>query len=227
MPDYKAIAKRFFQVVFGLLLQVIVFFYAAGTLNVPSGWLYFEVYSVYLLVNMIIFLKLSPEVIAARSEIKFEKNWDKIFAIVYLICMLLIPAVAGLDLGRFYWSILGFEFAYLGLVLFVIGAAFSSWSIIENKFFETAVRIKKERGHKVVSSGPYAIVRHPGYVGIMLIYLASPLIFGSGYASIPAIMLAVAFVFRTYFEDRMLYEELDGYKEYIQKVKYRLMPGIW
>jgi protein-S-isoprenylcysteine O-methyltransferase Ste14 len=99
--------------------------------------------------------------------------------------------------------------------------------MVENEFFETTVRIQKEGNHKVVITGPYAIVRHPGYAGMILFYGCTPFIIGSLYGLIPAILLAVAFVFRTYFEDRMLYEELPGYKEYTKKVMYRLVPFIW
>jgi len=119
------------------------------------------------------------------------------------------------------------EFLAVGVIIFVVGWVFVVWAMVENKFFEAAVRVQKEREHSVVSTGPYTIVRYPGYVGMILYYGCAPFIIGSLYGLIPALVLAVAFVFRTYFEDRMLYEELSGYEEYTRKVRYRLVPFIW
>jgi protein-S-isoprenylcysteine O-methyltransferase Ste14 len=135
--------------------------------------------------------------------------------------------VCGLDVGRFQLSNTGVEFLTVGAIIFVVGWVFLSWAMVENKFFEAAVRVQKEKEHRVVTTGPYAIVRHPGYVGMILFYGCTPFIIGSLYGLIPALLLAAAFVFRTYFEDRMLYEELSGYKEYVKKVRYRLVPFIW
>nr|WP_255678952.1 isoprenylcysteine carboxylmethyltransferase family protein [Methanosarcina sp. DH1] len=119
------------------------------------------------------------------------------------------------------------EFLAVGVVIFIVGWVFVTWAMVENRFFETTVRIQKERKHRAVITGPYAIVRHPGYAGMILYYGCAPLVIGSLYGLIPALLLAVAFVFRTYFEDRMLYEELPEYREYTKKVRYRLVPFIW
>ncbi len=104
---------------------------------------------------------------------------------------------------------------------------FVAWAMVENKFFETTVRVQKERGHRVVTTGPYAIVRHPGYSGMILFYGRAPFAIGSFYGLIPALLLDVALIFRTYFEDGILYKELPEYKEYTKKVSYRLVPFIW
>ena len=146
---------------------------------------------------------------------------------LYTIFILIIFIVCGLDAGRFQLSSLGMGFLVGGVIIFVVGWVFVVWAMVENKFFETAVRVQKERNHRVVITGPYAIVRHPGYAGMILFYGCTPFIIGSFYGLIPVLLLAVAFVFRTYFEDRMLYEELPGYREYTKKVKCRLVPFIW
>jgi protein-S-isoprenylcysteine O-methyltransferase Ste14 len=178
---------------------------------------------------MVIFLKFNPEVISARSEmIRGEmKWWDKLFGVFYSIFLLMMFIVCGLDVGRFQLSSPGVEFLAVGLAFFFVGWVFVVWAMVENKFFETTARVQKERGHRVVSTGPYAIIRHPGYVGMILFYGSTPFILGSFYGLIPALLLSVALVFRTYFEDRMLYEELPGYKEYMKKVRYRLVPFVW
>ncbi len=135
--------------------------------------------------------------------------------------------MCGLDAGRLQLSSPGIGFLVGGVIIFIVGWVFVVWAMVENEFFETTVRIQKEKNHRVVFTGPYAIVRHPGYTGMILFYGCTPFIIGSLYGLIPVLLLAVAFVFRTYFEDRMLYEELPGYKEYTKKVKYRLVPFIW
>ncbi len=226
---WKAVANRGAQVLGSIFLMAATFFLAAGRLDLPRAWIFFGLYLVSVLFNMLIFLKFNPEVVAARSKIIKGKMkwWDKVYAVFYISSILLISIVCGLDVGRFQLSNLGTEFLAAGVIMFIPGWLLVMWAMVENRFFEGAVRIQKERGHKVVSTGPYAIIRHPGYAGMILFYGCAPLILGSLYGLVPALLLAAAFVFRTHFEDKMLYEELEGYKEYTKKVKYRLIPGIW
>lgn len=226
---WKAVARRAVQVLGSLFLLMTVFFLSAGRTDLPRAWLFFGLYFVSLLFNMVIFLRFNPEVIRVRSEIfKGEmKWWDKLFAVLYILFLLLLFIVCGFDVGRFRLSSLGMEFLAAGLIIFVVGWVFIAWAMVENKFFEATVRVQKEREHRVVSTGPYAIVRHPGYAGMILFYGCAPFILGSLYGLVPALFLSAAFVFRTYFEDRTLYEELPGYKEYTKKVRYRLVPFVW
>ncbi len=225
---WKAAARRAAQVLVGLLLLIAVFFISAGRTDLPRAWFFFGLYFVSLFLNMVIFLKFNPEIIRARSEIRGEmKWWDKIFAVFYTVFILTMFIICGLDVGRFNISSTGMEFFAVGIIIFAVGWVFVAWSMVENKFFETTVRIQNEKDQRVVSTGPYAIVRHPGYVGMILFYGCAPLIIGSFYGLIPALLLAFAFIFRTHFEDKTLYEKLPGYKEYTRKVRYRLFPFIW
>lgn len=226
---WKAVARRAAQVIGSLFFMMVLFFFSAGRLDLSRAWIFFSLYFVSLFFNMVLFLKFNPEIISARSEmIRGEmKWWDKLFGGFYTIFLFIMFIVCGLDVGRFQLSSPRMEFLAVGVVIFFVGWVFVAWAMVENKFFETTVRVQKERNHKVVSTGPYAIVRHPGYAGMILFYGCTPFIIGSLYGLIPALLLAVAFVFRTYFEDRLLYEELPGYKEYAKKVRYRLVPFIW
>jgi protein-S-isoprenylcysteine O-methyltransferase Ste14 len=226
---WKAVARRAAQVLGGIFLLMVVFFLSAGRIDLPRAWFFFSLYFILLLFNMVIFLEFNPELIRARSEVlRGEmKWWDKFFGVLYTIFLFIMFIVCGLDVGRLHTSSAGMDFLVVGVIFFVVGWVFIAWAMVENEFFETTVRIQKERNHKVVITGPYAIVRHPGYAGMILFYGCTPFIIGSLYGLTPAILLAVAFVFRTYFEDRMLYEELPGYKEYTKKVRYRLVPFIW
>jgi len=202
-----------------------VFFLSAGRIDLPRAWFFFGLYFISLLFNMVIFLKFNPEIIIARSEMKWGemKWWDKLFAVFYIMFLFIIFIVCGLDVGRFQFSSLRMEFLAVGVVIFVVGWGFVTWAIVENKFFETTVRIQKEKDHRVVTTGPYAIVRHHGYVCMILFYGCTPFIIGSFYGLIPALLLVIALIFRTYFEDRILYEELSGYREYTKKTRYRLV----
>ncbi|NYZ75526.1 isoprenylcysteine carboxylmethyltransferase family protein [Candidatus Micrarchaeota archaeon] len=225
---WKAAAKRGGQILFSLVLMMVLFFLSAGRTDLLLAWLFFGLYFVSLAINMAVFLKYNPEVIEARSEIITGemKWWDKVYAVLYMLFMLAIPIACGLGV-RFQTALLGIEYYVAGVILFVAGWSFASWAMVENKFFEGAVRIQKERGHKVISTGPYAIIRHPGYAGMIVLYLAMPFGLGSLYGLIPWVLLLAAFVFRTHFEDKMLQKELKGYKEYAKKTRYRLVPGVW
>ncbi len=140
---------------------------------------------------------------------------------------LMVMIVAGFDAGRHEWSTMPSWVQFLGFGLFLISWFFSTWALVSNKYFETSVRIQKDRGHKTVSTGPYAIIRHPGYAAFILLYSSSSLILGSWLGLIPASILAGLFVLRTAREDQTLLEELPDYPAYAKKVKYRLLPGVW
>ncbi len=134
--------------------------------------------------------------------------------------------IAGLD-ERFHWSpASSVNIHLINLTFFILGNALIGWSMASNKFFSMGVRIQDERGHTVVSGGPYQYVRHPGYAGIIVNAIFTPMLLGSLWAFIPALLSASLFVVRTGL-DHTLQQELEGYKEYSQKVRYRLLPGIW
>jgi protein-S-isoprenylcysteine O-methyltransferase Ste14 len=134
---------------------------------------------------------------------------------------------AGLD-TRFHWSAGMPPSAFLaGIVVAVLSAALIAWAMHSNMFFSSVVRIQKDRGHVVVSSGPYRFVRHPGYTGMSAFTLATPLILNSQWAFVPALVTVGVTGLRTVLEDRTLHNELEGYTGYARKVKYRLMPPIW
>jgi len=138
------------------------------------------------------------------------------------IQLILFAVILFMSAGRIDWL---WAWVYLGF--FILGNALFSWAMISNYFFSTSVRIQFDRNRTVATGGPYCYVRHPGYVGFIVFNLAAPLILGSFWALIPAGITTVLFILRTAFEDRTLLEELEGYKEYAEKVQYRLLPGIW
>jgi len=205
------------------------FFLAAGRLDIPRAWLLLGIDFLGVVVVSVIFWKLAPELANQRATIQQgTKRWDLVFLVFYFtISLVVFPVVAGLDVGRYQWSELPVNFAIAGVILFALCVALGSWAIGVNRFFETSVRIQTDRGHKVITGGPYRFVRHPGYLSIILGALSATFIIGSVYSLIPGGLGIIAVVIRTFLEDRTLQEELDGYRAYASRVRWRLVPGIW
>jgi len=225
----KSGIRRIKQIYFVFIIQALIFFASAGHFNIPRAWLYFIIYLMYLLLNTIMVYKFFPEIANVRGEVRRgTKSWDKVFiALSVPVSLFIMPAVAGLDVGRYHWTSLPIYFTVVGIGLYIISVILIDWSMITNRYFETTVRIQKDRGHQVITTGPYKIVRHPGYVGIILSVLSFSLIIGSLFSLIPAGIIILLFIIRTSLEDKTLHAELDGYPEYAKRVKYRLFPGIW
>jgi len=195
-----------------------------------QAWAYAIASVLAFVLSRLIVARKHPDLIAERArfmQAKDTKPWDKVLAPLLGLGSILILVVAGLD--RFYgWSsAFSTGVNIIALVGIVIGYGFSSWALIENRFFSGTVRIQTERGHHVVSTGPYRIMRHPGYAGGLFGYLFIPLLLDSFWAFVPAVLLAIVMVTRTALEDKTLQAELPGYKDFAQKTKYRLIPGIW
>ncbi len=209
----------------GLFLGAILFI-SAGRVDWPMAWVYTLVSAVDagLLVMVV-----SPELMKERAHPKADaKAWDRVLArLTGPLGSTVMLIVAGLD-WRFGWSLpVSFAWQAAGLVVFVLGMGLMTWAMIVNNFFSLVVRIQKDRGHTVVSSGPYAYVRHPGYVGGMLFQLATPVMLGAFWALVPAGLAACCILVRTALEDKTLQAELDGYQDYAARVRYRLLPGVW
>lgn len=172
-----------------------------------------------------------PGLLAERqSRAKFNeaKDWDKVLSPLMSFSVGFPQViVAGLD-HRFGWShVLPLWLNFLGLFLIAIGYGFAVWALVENRFFSGVVRIQTDREHKVCDSGPYKILRHPGYAGNILALPGIVFALSSLWTIIPAAAALVIVVIRTALEDRTLQEELPGYREYTQRVRYRLFPGIY
>ena len=208
---------------------MLVLFVAAGSADWPMAWGYFGLSIIMVAINSVLLYKKNPGLIAERSRLnKKTKGWDKIVApLVGLLGPLATLLVAGLD-RRFGWtSPLPQAAIWSGVVIFALGMAFLCWAMVENRFFACTVAIQDNRGHSVISSGPYGIVRHPGYTAIGFNALATPIMLNSLTGLIPAAFNVAVIIIRTALEDRMLQNELPGYSEYTHKTRYRLIPGLW
>ena len=223
-----ALWKRILQVMIGTVLQALVLFLSSGRLGWLSAWAYLAVYAGLMAFNMFILLPRNPELMAERARMQEgTKAWDRVLVPLVGYSPLLYLLVAGLD-ERFGWSLrLAAWTPFVALLLVALGYGLGVWVVASNPFFSGTVRIQMERGHTVVSTGPYRYVRHPGYVGTILYTLATPLLLGSLWALVPAGLTTCLVVVRTALEDKTLRQELDGYEEYACQVRYRLLPGIW
>ena len=196
----------------------------------PRVWVYLVVSFIGMFGGILLVCKANPELINQRGQWKKKedtKRWDRFLLPAYgIMGFYVLVVIVGLDI-RFQWSYLGIDFAIAGIVLFIIGSISIHWAMIVNTHFETTVRIQKDRDQKVITTGPYRIVRHPGYVGAILWAVSTPLIIGSAYGLIPAAIAVLLLVIRTWLEDKTLHSELNGYAEYAKRVKYRLVPWLW
>jgi protein-S-isoprenylcysteine O-methyltransferase Ste14 len=219
------VIKSIVKVFFAVAVFAAVLFVCAGRLNWAAGWIYVGMISVS---TIIASLLMDRDLIVERSGIRGNyKKWDIVLStLMARILPLGTLIVCGLD-ARFGWSRVSHVFQMAAFILIVVGLILSDWAMIENRFFSPVVRIQRERGHTVVTTGPYQYLRHPGYAGGMLVNLLTPLMLGSWWGIIPAISTVVITVIRTVLEDKTLHEELEGYKEYAQKVRWRLLPKIW
>lgn len=199
-------------------------------------WDWWEAW-VYALVNILGFIisrvlagRRNPGLLAERARFGQQddaKEWDKVLSPLVGFGGGLITLVAGLD-ARFGGSAdfsLSVKIAAIAVLL--AGFAIGSYALIENRFFSGVVRIQSERGHHVISSGPYGWVRHPGYTGALLSYLSTSFLLDSWWTFLPVVFLTIALVIRTQLEDRTLQAELEGYAEYAGQVRFRLLPGVW
>lgn len=235
MKDKTKLTKSGYRriiVIYGSMIwNAALFFAAAGRMDIPRAWFYFTLNFAVMSFIFLLFLIRFPqmaEVVNARGEVKISKGWDRIFVILYALTTLLImPVLAGLDVGRFGWSHLDLWWLAVGTVFFCFAMFVSEWALLENKFFETTVRIQKEREQKVISTGPYAIVRHPGYIAFIFLYFAFPLVVGSFYTLFASAATALLLIIRAALEDSTLQRELPGYIDYTKKTKYRLIPLVW
>ena len=210
-----------------LLVFALLLFVAAGNLAWEKGGLFLLVFVTADAIIVLYIWRANPELLIARSRLRWENRWDLIVGSITMAGLLAIFQVAALDDGRFHWRPTPWWVCGLGYFLFLVGMAVLTWVAAVNKFAEPGVRIQVERGHKVIDAGPYAFVRHPSYVAAVPFFAGIALSLGSLWALIPAGLATVALILRTQWEDQTLQAELEGYKEYTQRVRYKLIPRVW
>jgi protein-S-isoprenylcysteine O-methyltransferase Ste14 len=221
-----------------VILAVLVFVVLVSFLPllISGHWDWWEAW-VYAIVSILGFAisrmlagRRNPGLLAERARLLQHADaeaWDKVLAPLVGLGGALIPLVAGLE-ARLAWSPANsLPLEILALAAILAGYALGSYALIANPFFSGMVRIQSERGHQIVTSGPYRWVRHPGYAGALLTYIATPIFLDTPWAFLPAAFLTVVLVIRTSLEDRTLQQRLPGYQEYARRVRFRMLPGVW
>jgi protein-S-isoprenylcysteine O-methyltransferase Ste14 len=223
--------RQWIRLVVVYLLIPLILFICGGDLGWWQAWLYSMLILASGIGGRMWAEKRHPGLTAERQNIENIQNakaWDKVLAPLMAVSLVFpMVIVAGLD-HRFNWSP---EFPlWLGVVGFLFiafGYSFAAWAFVENRFFSSVVRIQTDRGHVVCDTGPYRFVRHPGYAGNILPLFGIVLALGSVWTLIPAAVATIIAVIRIVLEDQTLQEELPGYRDYTQRVRYRLIPGIY
>jgi protein-S-isoprenylcysteine O-methyltransferase Ste14 len=224
----KVWLKRIFSIILLIVIMDGLLFGAAGRLDWFGAWLLTGLYLAFLLIVVFWATRKAPGLMEERSRMAENvKSWDKVITWVYTVFLLGMLVVAGLDAGRFRWSVMPVALQIVGVILLIFAGAVIWWVMSVNYFLSRYARIQDDRGQQVITEGPYRYVRHPMYAMLVPFMFGIAFVLGSWWALVPAGLIGVLYVIRTALEDRMLQEELPGYREYAQKVRYRLFPGIW
>jgi len=222
----------YFALGLGLLVVYLVamaaaLFGAAGTFAMPMFWAYLVLFAVLCVGASAAVYLLSPDLVKERVR-PGEGEQDRVTVRALNLLMFAQLVLAGLDVGRLNWSAtVPFPLQILGLIGFAIGMGLTTWAMLVNRFFSRAVRLQPDRGQQVVTSGPYRLVRHPGYSGGLLLLLSAGFALGSWIAMTPILLMLPLMVRRTLIEESMLANALPGYADYMQRVRSRIVPGIW
>ena len=208
----------------GLLLVALLLFLPAGTIRYPGGLLFLCLLFVPMLLLGIVMLARARDLLAKRLDVKEKQGTQKGVVAVMGLIFLSGFILAGLDF-RFGWSKVPLPVVIVASVLFLVGYALYAEVMRENAYLSRTVKV--EEGQTVISTGLYAVVRHPMYTASTVMFLALPLILGSWYALIPFALYPVIMIVRIRGEEKLLTAELSGYEEYTRKVRYRLIPFIW
>lgn len=214
--------------IFGIGLTMLLVFVLAGRWDYWQGWGFCA--AIVILTTAIIVM-FSDKMDLLRERMNpgpGTKWWDKILSYIFGHLWLIIICLGILDAGRYRWTVkLPIIVYILSYIIFIFSISLFLWAMYVNRFFSSVVRIQKERGHELVTDGPYRYIRHPGYVGSILGALSVSLMLGSLWDLVPCSIFVLIMLLRTFLEDRTLKNELPGYTEYSKKVKYRLIPKIW
>jgi protein-S-isoprenylcysteine O-methyltransferase Ste14 len=199
-------------------------FLCAGTMHLPMLWSYLAVFAA---VTCVAAFTVDPELLKERSDpadIGLDSFSGKGISVLFLATV----ALAALDVGRFHWTrSIVHSTQTIALAFVALFLSLQTWAMAVNPFFSSAIRLQTERGHRVVTHGPYRVIRHPGYFAMVFNMPATAIALGSYVALIPAILCSFIVLRRTLREDRFLREELPGYPAYVMMVRYRLFPGLW
>ncbi len=224
IPREKLIRLTISRYLMAMLFLGALFFLTAGTFNYWEAWVYLGIIFIPMLFVMIYLIRYDPELLERRMQMRERRGEQKLIIKLAILVMALAFVIPGLD-HRWGWSNTPVLVVLAAGLLVLVGYGIVFLVFRENRYAARTVTVDEEQ--KVISSGPYALVRHPMYVGMLLMYIFSPLALGSYWAVLPALILIPIIVARIVNEEMVLKQDLVGYTDYMQKTRYRLIPGIW
>ena len=218
------------EIIYLFLFFALPLFLAAGTVAWLAGWIFMALFFGFVFAITFWLFKYNPDLLKERTTINKpdQKSWDKVFTfgliyIVFLGWLILMP----LDAVRLHWSQVPVWLQVVGVVILLCSFYLFFATFRENAYLSPMVRIQKDRGQKVVTTGPYHYVRHPMYTAALLLFVGTPLLLGSWYGVLMGLIVEVMVAIRAVLEERALRKELEGYDAYMEQVKYRLIPYVW
>ncbi len=219
--------QGYFSIAITVIIMMVMLFWPAGTIDWRRAWLFLTLFIVLIFVAMGWIRRDNPELIAVRGKYqKGTKGWDALLASLCIALFAAILPVAGFD-QRFQWALAPDWVTLAGYGLLTAGFMGTTWAQSVNRHFEATVRIQTDRDHKVIDTGPYALIRHPGYAFAIVMGAGCALSLGSFAALIPVALVTLALAGRTLGEEGVLIEGLPGYREYTSRVKWRWLPFVW
>ena len=224
--------KVWVSFVIRMTLFAVMLMWPAGTLYWWEAWVIVGLWAIYGVVITCYLLRHDPALLIERLKLvplhKEQKAWDKVIMLLFFIAGLGLYIVPGFDVVRYEWSeSLPLWMKILAMLIHLPCFVLLGWVMRENTYLAQVVKIDKARGHQVITTGPYALVRHPMYTIVIILLFAVPVALGSRFALFLAVFLTVLLIVRTYLEDRTLHAELQGYPEYAKQTRYKLIPGLW
>ena len=224
-PDMQSLKKRVIlrMALIGVIMGS-VFFLTAGTTGYWEAWAYLITIGFPMILFVASMFKQDPKFLERRMKTTEKRPQQKRIVKIGGLPYLLVFVLPGLD-KRFGWSDVSVPLTLAGLVLTLLGYLSTLHLFRTNSYAARVVEVENEQ--KVISTGPYARIRHPMYASVMVFYLCSPLALGSWWAMIPSLFIIPLLMIRILDEEKELAEHLEGYREYMRKVRYRLIPGIW
>jgi protein-S-isoprenylcysteine O-methyltransferase Ste14 len=213
-----------------MVALAMLLFGSAGTLGWPAAWAFLTLFFGLSQVLSLVMMRRDPAVVAERLKPPIQKGqplWDKLLMLPFMILWLGWFVLIGLDAVRYRWTVMPAWLQVTGAAGLLLGYWIIYLAFRENTFLAAVVRIQKERGHSVVSSGPYAVVRHPMYAGALILIPSIALMLGSWWGVVGSVPILAALMLRTVMEERELRRGLAGYGDYAARVRYRLLPYIW
>jgi protein-S-isoprenylcysteine O-methyltransferase Ste14 len=224
--------KVWVSFVIRMTLFTVMLMWPAGTLYWWEAWVTVGLWVIYGVVITYYLLRHDPALLIERLKLvplhKEQKAWDKVIMLLFFVAGLGLYIVPGFDVVRYEWSeSLPLWMKILAMLIHLPCFVLLGWVMRENTYLAQVVKIDKARGHHVITTGPYALVRHPMYTIVIILLFAVPVALGSRFALFLAVFLTVLLIIRTYLEDRTLHAELQGYPEYAKQTRYKLIPGLW